>query len=241
MYVMNILRCHDIDNDVSLKSQLALLELDEYPYILVMPMGNRDLDEIISMEFDNSDIQVTKLYITKIAKCLAHVHSNGYIHGDLKPKNVMRVNGNLILIDLDRSAAIQQGFSGTKVSSAYFLPELIYFDDETNEYKVKVFSIKSEYNLEEDSKDDTCFVFDSNIINNESIKDFDKHTIDSVYNGQKYDFVLADPSHDIWSLGVLIYFLCTGQSFFYCDKAENILDQDSLKSLHALICKRKIF
>lgn len=229
-YVMDILHCHDIDNDLSLKSQLAMRELDEYPYILVMPMGNRDLDEIISKEFDSSDIQTTKLYISKIAKCLAHVHSQGYIHGDLKPKNVMRVNGKLILIDMDGSALLQQGYSGTKVSSAYFPPELIYLDRDTNQYKVKVYSGKTECDLEEDSKDDTCYGLDSYV--SSKYESLETNIKDSSNLVKKYDYVLTDPAHDIWSFGVLIYFLCTGQSFFFGDKAENIIDQDSLKSLY---------
>jgi serine/threonine protein kinase len=51
------------------------------------------------------------------------------MHGDIKPKNIMRVGHRMKLIDLDASALFDVGFSGAKFSSAYAPPELIYYEE----------------------------------------------------------------------------------------------------------------
>ena len=75
--------------------------------------------------------------IFEIARCLNHIHSKNIIHGDLKPKNIMRSGGAFILIDLDGSAEIGIGYGGIKISSAYSPPEFIYKNDNSDEYVLK--------------------------------------------------------------------------------------------------------
>jgi len=104
-----------------------------------MPQCNRDLEEIISKELDNKDIDSIRAIVSKIVRCVSHLHENGFIHGDLKPKNIMRSNeGSYVLIDLDACAKLSFEYAGSKISSAYIPPEMIYFNETKNEYDIRV-------------------------------------------------------------------------------------------------------
>lgn len=59
---------------------------------------------------------------------MAHIHSKGYIHGDIKTLNAVRIDGKLIFIDLDATARVGIDTVGFKSSSAYVPPEAIYID-----------------------------------------------------------------------------------------------------------------
>ena len=61
-----------------------------------------------------------------IAVGLDHLHSNGILHGDVKPRNVVRIDGKWILIDLDASCPLsKEGRAGLKYSEAYCPPEMM--------------------------------------------------------------------------------------------------------------------
>jgi serine/threonine protein kinase len=240
-FVVDVLRCYDSDNEEFLKTQLELFGFKSYPYVLVMPQCNRDLDEIISKELDTADIDTIHSLVAKIAKCVQHMHSKGFIHGDLKPKNIMRANDKLLLIDLDASAEIHIGFSGAKVSTAYIPPEMVVLDLVTNEYVVKTSDGIA-------NREDGCQAIIYNNKNNEdecklddiylSSFSYDSPPMSSVKKATTtkkekafYSPVYASTAHDSWSLGMIIYCLCVGSSFFHCDRSENILHQKSLEEL----------
>lgn len=70
----------------------------------------------------------------EIAKALAFLYSMGFIHGDLKMLNIVRIKNLLLLIDLDASAKIDTDCVGSKFSSGVLPPEMIHcFDDEKPE------------------------------------------------------------------------------------------------------------
>jgi serine/threonine protein kinase len=53
------------------------------------------------------------------------MHDRGFIHGDVKPRNIVRWLRSLKLIDLDASAQIGKDFAWSKYSSAYIPPEAV--------------------------------------------------------------------------------------------------------------------
>ena len=115
-----------------------------------MRQCNRDLDEIISKELDKKDTDSIRAIVSKITRCVSHLHDNNFIHGDLKPKNIMRGNdGSYVLIDLDACANISREYAGVKISSAYIPPEMIYFNVITNEYDVRVSNNSSDIDLQD--------------------------------------------------------------------------------------------
>ena len=57
---------------------------------------------------------------------MEHLHQRRVVHGDIKPLNAMRCEDRFLLIDLDASSVVGEGFAASKVSSAYVPPELVY-------------------------------------------------------------------------------------------------------------------
>ena len=52
-----------------------------------------------------------------------------------------------------------------------------------------------------------------------------------VWDRELYDLVVAHPSQDMWSLGAILYYMCTGKTLFWTDSAENI-DAENLIDLY---------
>ena len=72
-----------------------------------------------------------KAIAAQIIRCIGHIHSKGIIHGDIKPLNIVRIGGEMKLIDFDASAKIGEPCC-YKWSSAFLPPEcLILCSDET--------------------------------------------------------------------------------------------------------------
>ena len=116
----------------------------KYPHCLVMPAGDRSLQEVIDQEqfvYVRQDSRVRgeiKLFILQMIAALDHMHGKGYIHGDVKPKNILRMgDGSFVLIDLDACAKINKDLSAMKYSSAYLPPELIGVSATSGEAFVK--------------------------------------------------------------------------------------------------------
>jgi Leucine-rich repeat (LRR) protein len=102
----------------------------DYPYLLVMPAAERSLRDII----DKEDMVLSqnrdhiKHCCIEILKSLSRLHSERIIHGDLKPRNIVRIGDRFLVIDLDASARFDVETSGAKFSSSYAPPELVRFD-----------------------------------------------------------------------------------------------------------------
>ena len=113
--------------------------------------------------------------------------------------NIMRVGQQMKLIDLDASVSFITGteYSAMKFSSGYVCPELIYCTD-------SVVCVRSKAMKACPNRDAT----------------------DS--SGERFDFDLvpASESHDLWSLGVVIYNIAANAPLFLCDGDGNIEDSD---------------
>jgi serine/threonine protein kinase len=106
--------------------------MTEYPYAIQMPLADRNLNEIIASErLAEEPLDAIRQNSRKVLNLIQDLHSEGVVHGDVKPKNVVRVDRNLMLIDLDMSITVgsseppahanPEKFSG---STAYTAPEL---------------------------------------------------------------------------------------------------------------------
>jgi serine/threonine protein kinase len=106
--------------------------MSEYPYAIQMPLADRNLNEIIASErLAEEPLDVIRQSSRKVLNLIQDLHSSGVIHGDVKPKNIVRVDRTLMLIDLDMAITVGSSdppahadpkkFSG---STAYAAPEL---------------------------------------------------------------------------------------------------------------------
>ncbi len=119
--------CTDAAFCAAVEKHRWLVDYDN-PCLLVMPAADRNLRDIMDKERITSS-DVIKTIFHEILKCVKFMHERGYIHGDLKPRNLMRVvvdsKRHILLIDLDASAATSLQYSWSKHSSAYMPPEAI--------------------------------------------------------------------------------------------------------------------
>eukprot|EP01043_Picozoa_sp_COSAG02_P002145 COSAG02_NODE_49_length_45106_cov_298.436177_2_plen_965_part_00 len=149
-----------------------------YPYVLVMELGERSLQDAVARErIAGFQLEEIREIMRCVAKCLQKMHNGGVCHGDLKRKNVIQLrashasgNGNWVLCDMDSATLIGSEIDPrAKFSTAYCPPEL------------------------------ACYKF---------------------ANGPP---VVMRPSFDVWSFGVVLFEMCSGQHLFDMDMSNDDL------------------
>ena len=148
----------------------------EKMYCIVMPLADRNMFVSLKQErYAGKNFEEVKHVFIQLLHCVEHVHSKGVLHADIKTLNIVRVGAQWKLIDLDAACRIGQDPVGFKSSSAYIPPEALCVVSATDANKGG------------HSGGDVVIRSDANK---------DKFGI---------DFLIADPSFDIWSLGCLLY------------------------------------
>jgi serine/threonine protein kinase len=101
--------------------------LHSYPCLLVMPAADRNLKDIIDKEDIalNCKLEAIKRICKDVLNALNVLHASGVIHGDVKPRNLVRFGADYKIIDFDASCRIAREYSGSKHSSAFVPPELV--------------------------------------------------------------------------------------------------------------------
>jgi hypothetical protein len=101
---------------------------NETPYIVTRYVPGRTLDEVVTQDGPLSGARLIRL-AAGLADALAAIHAAGVVHRDLKPGNVMMMNGDPVVIDfgiaqaLDSTRLTMTGmFMGTP---GYLSPEVI--------------------------------------------------------------------------------------------------------------------
>lgn len=216
-YVISILS--DYDSDACGENELTAIfrrgaiaqGLANYPYCIVMNRAEQSLKRIIDhSHIVGEDWDAIKTMFKQVVNCVDHMHSRKLIHGDLKPMNIMRAAGKMILIDLDASTRFttdpneEPTYAGSKFSSAYSPPELICIGDDGNA---------------------TVRVPPPPVSATPSGKTAPARKQVS------YDLVKASPSLDCWALGGLLYLLCTGMTLFRATVEDNVGCDADLRSL----------
>eukprot|EP00808_Paulinella_micropora_P022579 g1158.t1 len=97
---------------------------DEKDMCLVMPAADLSLAEfLLRRNIAGRDVLKVREIMFAIANCLKIPHGKRLVHGDLKPRNVVRLNGCWALVDFDAAAKFGQPV-GHKFSGAFAPPEL---------------------------------------------------------------------------------------------------------------------
>jgi serine/threonine protein kinase len=142
--ILPILASFDGETDISIAKKLNAWGLETKPFILVLPATKGTLLSIIEKESEgenanegstdesNTHIPTTRhpswteeviRAIKQIAEALADLHAAGLVHGDVKPRNIVRVDSHYKLIDMGAAVHVGQPV-GLKLSTAYTAPEI---------------------------------------------------------------------------------------------------------------------
>jgi len=171
-HVIASLHYHD-DADAVFSKAAAAIDLP--CYCLVMERGDFNLQEAIANQNIPHDVIRMKPILFDIATSLNYLHSNeSYMHGDIKPKNIVREkkSGSWSLVDFDAATPFGEKM-GAKVSTAYMPPEIIH-------------------------------VGNGNMPSLKALCDVGSNRSNGV------EALDASPAVDVWSFGVLMFYLVTG-------------------------------
>ena len=197
-YILNVLTTMTSGDDESYEKAIHRRGYQLYRYCLVMPAADRTLKYILDSEhIAGCDWEGIKLIASQLCHAVNYLHSKKILHGDLKPLNIVRMNGVIKLIDLDAAVLMEEDYCGYKWSSAYLPPEMCWENALTGQIEMRQPPGKS-----------------SNI------------AVETL----PYRLVRAEPSVDIWSIGVVLFHLCTNEPLWRHDGQDN-LDQESLRQL----------
>lgn len=243
-FVLPILRTHNSEEDFEFKYEADIKGFGGYPYCLVMDAADRSLADVITHEnVAGKDWRQIRLIMEQIVENLDQMHSRGFIHGDMKPQNVVRDGGRMKLIDLESSVSYADGqCAGVKVSSAYAPPEMVQLATPVPASGIigsgsiseavpmgkkafvkalnRPFAQQRYHPLLDDSHENSM------VISNRDTIEFE-----GVESSYQYPLLPASPSYDMWSVGVMFFELCAGEPLFLADEGENI-DEDALVTLH---------
>ena len=124
MAVLPIVASFDSDADTGVRKELAARGFGTHPYLLALPAADRSLAAIIDHERELASWpEEAERAAKQIASALAQLHAAGVVHGDVKPRNIVRVGATMALIDMDAAARIGAAVA-PKASSAFAPPEL---------------------------------------------------------------------------------------------------------------------
>eukprot|EP00457_Paulinella_chromatophora_P000280 gb/GEZN01000280.1/.p1 GENE.gb/GEZN01000280.1/~~gb/GEZN01000280.1/.p1 ORF type:complete len:1722 (-),score=262.54 gb/GEZN01000280.1/:13-5178(-) len=151
------------------KEVVMLIRTHAEECCIVMPAGEFSLaDYIRRRNIAGRDIAEVQNILRRLAHCLQGLHGKGMVHGDMKPNNVVWVDGEWRVIDFDAAAKIGDRV-GVKYSTSYCEPQL------------------------------AAVVARSPDTQNPAVQD---------------QLPIAEPAFDVFSLGVLLFELCTGEHIF---------------------------
>lgn len=215
-YVITVLRTYSHEDPIAGSSfdymdEVKARGLQDYPYCLVLPAADRTLKHIIDHEhIAGRDFDAIKSIGAQLARAVGHLHSKGRIHCDLKPLNVVRQGAEIKLIDLDASCFFSE-WAGAKWSSAYLAPEMLF---RCNDGTVVVREPPSAA-----AEDEQAAVV------------AEGRSSQTLAGLIPYDLVKASPAQDMWSLGCILFHLCSGETLFQSNDEDDITSKKNLEAL----------
>ncbi len=122
--VMPVIAFFDGESDASVSAAFAARGLSTLPFLLVLPAADRSLAAVIEHEralasWPEECVRAAR----QVASALARLHASGVVHGDVKPRNVVRAGAAMVLIDMDAAGPAGAPVA-RKSSSAFAPPEL---------------------------------------------------------------------------------------------------------------------
>ena len=204
-YVVSLLHSYDGDSleqdDVLFRQDAIVKGYLDYPYCAILTVADQNLKKVIDQQnICGKDWAEIQQIMRQLTTCIDHMHSKGYIHGDLKPSNIVLSGQKVLLIDLDASASFaptNPQFAGAKFSSAYFPPEMLV------------------------ARPDGSLHIRANIERVDGIKATDTESV-----VVSFELLPACPSYDMWSVGAILYLLSTGCSLLRATVDDTALESE---------------
>lgn len=238
-YVAKVFDHYSSETNVFFRNEIMRWGFSEYLYCIVMEAGDRDLETIISRDrIAGKNAKTIRHFAKELAIGLNSLHSNLFIHGDVKPFNIMLFGDKLKLVDLDESREITDS-SFDKFSSAYLPPEYVYLLDptlshDTTSTLTRRHQDKSDHNTNSisvfpswsSSRNNNSLLNNNEIDYNEPVcegneiglmaRSFRVHYYqhDDTLEAEVDDYDIGNLTIDSWSYGIVLFRLLTGRFFF---------------------------
>lgn len=253
-FVVRIVANYDEKNTKGLATELGAVlrahlssseSVEDYIHVVVMPFADRTLERIFRKE--RPDIPAIRRLAREVGEAVAHLHSKGIVHGDLKLSNVVQINDRMSLINLESSAEIVLGYVGSNFSSGILPPEMIHQLVDREEIRKYLHYFKEE-SLEEREKRSPKYSTSPSIRGYVVRSFLEDEEYDHIKDSEEmigkkrskprrdglsmYKIVRAGRAFDVWSFGVLLYTLCSREPLFKVNNDDDIADGDSMRRLH---------
>ena len=234
-YAMKLLNVHVVENREMINDSLRDVILPpsiELCRVLVMPMADRSLSDIIAKEriTGQNNVEIRSI-LYGVASCLQHIHTKGFVHGDVKKENFVQVGSTMKVIDFDTMVEIGETFV-TKYTSTVIPPErarlLLRKEEEEKISKIdKMELLKKEIKDIEKSlmpKGTIEWRHQRKQITTLEEKLYDFEMPDTNNAGKQH--VVAYVHHDVWSYGLIAYEMLTSQALFPSDANGRIVQEE---------------
>lgn len=205
----------------------VLDEEDKQCQCLVLAKGTKSIHNIIDSErIAGREFDKIQFYGRDLAKAIQHMHNLNYIHGDIKPRNVIRASdGDIKIIDLDATVEIGKALSNKKKSTAYISPEVAAVEfrptESIEDLQKELSELEKRHYREVNPKYKKMFSDDCDVLR-AKIK-----LIEDNNNAVVSNELEADARMDIWSFGLTMYYLCTNKKpLFKVEQANDALEDD---------------
>lgn len=111
--VIRVIESFNGKEDPSFYADASLKGFAAYPYCLVMPGADGNYQGVIQQQhIAGENWDAIKYSMKELVSGVQHVHERGYMHGDLKPMNMLVINRDVLLTDFDASAKLEGGYAG---------------------------------------------------------------------------------------------------------------------------------
>ena len=213
-HVITVLCSYNIRSDSAYAAAMSKRKMAEYdaPNLIVMPAADRNLRAIMDSERITEPGRI-KAVFQDVVRGVRYMHSRGMMHGDVKPRNLVRVGEAMMIIDLDASAQIGKEYSWSKHSSAYMPPEAIELVDGDARPR----------NPGRGTSQGVCDCASYFPVDAAAAAPAEPNEMRLRAEKECVGLCgVAHVAHDMWALGVLFYRFATRESLFSEDDDDNI-------------------
>ena len=214
---------------------MPIIRFHEEELCLVMPLGDRNLDEIIRNEaVAGIAVDQIRSLMKSIAMSMHHLHKeHKMIHGDIKPRNFVRYKGEMKMIDFHQATPLNDHFD-SKRSTGYIAPELahgIFMPTDSKQLahwakeEKKIMKKLLKLDRTDEQHQEVIQLWEKKF---EEIRPhIRRSSFTATMNTLESENVhMASVVLDIWSFGVLAFYLLAGSQLFACDQNDNIYMSD---------------